>query len=125
SSDDLYKFLLNTADKQIVLKVGPNAGDAGSRDVTVVPIAEEISLRHRDWVVNNLRTVDRLSGGRVGYVYLPDTASGVFTSFNRYFFAQVGKQGVIMDDRFNSGGQSADYIINYLQRKLLNFWYTL
>ena len=123
-SDDIYRFFLNTADKQIVLKVGPNADGSDSRDITVVPIGEEISLRHRDWVVNNLRTVDRLSGGRIAYVYLPDTATGGFTSFNRYFFAQVGKQGVIMDDRFNSGGQSADYIINYLQRKLLNYWYT-
>jgi tricorn protease len=124
SSDDLYRFFLNTADKQMVLKVGPNADGSDSRDVTVVPIGEEISLRHRDWVLNNLRAVDRLSGGRIAYVYLPDTTTGGYTSFNRYFFAQVGKQGVIMDDRFNSGGQAADYIINYLQRTLLNFWYT-
>ena len=124
SSDDIYRFFLNTADKQIVLKVAPNADGSDSRDVSVVPIGEEISLRHRDWVVNNLRTVDRLSGGLIAYVYLPDTSTGGYTSFNRYFFAQVGKQGVIIDDRFNSGGQSADYIINYLQRKLLNYWYT-
>jgi tricorn protease len=123
-SDHIYKLFLDTADKQILLKVGPNADGSDSRDVTVVPIDEEISLRHRDWVLDNLRTVDRLSGGRVAYVYLPDTTSGGYTSFNRYFFAQVGKQGVIIDDRFNSGGQAADYIINYLQRKLLNFWYT-
>jgi tricorn protease len=124
SSDDVYRFFLNTADKQIVLKVGPNADGSDSRNVTVVPIGEEVSLRHRDWVANNLRTVDRLSGGRVAYVYLPDTANGGYASFNRYFFAQVGKEGVIVDDRFNSGGQSADYIINYLQRTLLNYWYT-
>jgi tricorn protease len=123
-TDDVYKSLLNTADKQTVLKVGPNPDRSASRVVTVVPIGEEVSLRHRDWVVNNLRTVDRLSGGRIAYVYLPDTAHGGYTSFNRYFFAQVGKQGVIIDDRFNSGGQSADYIINYLQRKLLNYCYT-
>jgi len=55
---------------------------------------------------------------------LPDTATGGFTSFNRYFFAQVGREGVIIDDRFNSGGQAADYIITYLQRKLWNYWYT-
>jgi tricorn protease len=124
SSDDIYKLFLNTADKQTVLKVGPNADGAGSREVTVVPIAEEVTLRHRDWVVNNLRTVDRLSGGRVAYVYLPDTTTGGYASFNRYYFAQVGKQGAIVDDRFNSGGQAADYIISYLQRTLLNFWYT-
>jgi tricorn protease len=124
SSDNLYSFFLNTAGQQLVLKVGPNPDGSGSRDVTVVPVAEEISLRHRDWLVNNMRTVDRLSGGRIAYVYLPDTATGGFTSFNRYFFAQVGKQGVIIDDRFNSGGQAADYIINYLQRTLWNYWYT-
>jgi len=115
---------LNTAGQQVALKVGPNPDGSGSRDVTVVPIAEEISLRHRDWLVNNMRTVDRLSDGRIAYVYLPDTGTGGFTSFNRYFFAQVGKQAVIIDDRFNSGGQAADYIINYLQRTLWNYWYT-
>jgi tricorn protease len=71
-----------------------------------------------------MRKVDQLSGGRIAYVYLPDTATGGFTSFNRYFFAQIGKEGVIIDDRFNSGGQAADYIIQYLQRKLWNYWYT-
>jgi len=124
SSDDIYRFFLNTANKQVVLKVGPNAQGSDSRDVTVIPIGDEISLRHREWVQTNLRTVDRLSGGRVAYVYLPDTGTGGYTSFNRYFFSQVGKESVIIDDRFNSGGQSADYIINYLQLKLLNYWFT-
>jgi len=124
SSDNLYSFFLDTAGQQVALKVGPNPDGSASRDVTVVPIAEEISLRHHDWLVNNMRTVDRLSDGRIAYVYLPDTGTGGFTSFNRYFFAQVGKQAVIIDDRFNSGGQAADYIINYLQRTLWNYWYT-
>ena len=123
-TDDIYSFFLNTADKQISIKVGPNADESNSRDVIVVPIREEISLRHRNWVEDNVRKVDELSGGRIAYVYLPDTATGGFTSFNRYFFAQVGREGVIIDDRFNSGGQAADYIINYLQRKLWNYWYT-
>jgi tricorn protease len=123
-TDDVYSFFLNTADKQIAIKVGPNADESNSRDVIVVPIREEISLRHRDWVEDNVRKVDELSGGRIAYVYLPDTATGGFTSFNRYFFAQVGREGVIIDDRFNSGGQAADYIITYLQRKLWNYWYT-
>jgi len=123
-TEDIYSFFLNTADKQVVLKVGPNPDGTDSREITVVPIREEISLRHRNWVEDNLRKVDQLSNGRIAYVYLPDTATGGFTSFNRYFFAQVNKEGVIMDDRFNSGGQAADYIINYLQRKLWNYWYT-
>jgi len=123
-TDDIYSFFLNTADKQVPLRVGPNPEGTNSREIVVVPLREEISLRHRNWVEDNMRKVDQLSGGRIAYVYLPDTATGGFTSFNRYFFAQIGKEGVIIDDRFNSGGQAADYIIQYLQRKLWNYWYT-
>jgi tricorn protease len=124
AADNIYSFFLNTSGQQVTLKVGPNPDGSNSRDEVVEPLANDSQLRHRNWVYDNLRKVDELSGGRVAYVYLPDTAEGGFTSFNRYFFAQVGKQGVIVDDRFNSGGQAADYIIQYLQRKLWNYWYT-
>ena len=123
-SDNVYSFFLNTADEQVVLKVGPDPNGSNAHEVTVVPIATEIPLRGRNWIFSNLRKVDQLSAGRVAYVYLPNTAEAGYTSFNRYFFAQVGKQGVIVDDRYNSGGQAADYIIQYLQRKLWNYWYT-
>lgn len=122
--DNIYSFFLNTAGRQVTLTVGPSPDSSDARQVIVVPIASEIPLRHRDWVAGNIRKVQQLSGGKVAYVYLPDTATGGFTSFNRYFFAQVNKQGVIVDDRFNSGGQAADYIIGYLQRTLWNYWYT-
>ena len=62
----------------------------------------------------------RLTGGRVAYVYVPNTAGAGYTSFNRYFFAQVGKQAAIIDERFNGGGQLADYIVDYLRRPLLS-----
>ncbi len=124
ASDSIYSFFLNTAGEQVALKVGPNPNGSGAHDVTVVPIASEIALRGRDWIISNLHKVDQLSDGRVAYVFLPNTAEAGYTSFNRYFFAQVGKQGVILDDRYNSGGQAADYIIQYMQRKLQNYWYT-
>lgn len=124
ASDNIDSFFLNTADQQVVLQVGPNPDGSGAREVRVVPISDEIPLRGRAWIYGNLRKVDQLSGGRAAYVYLPDTAEQGYTSFNRYFFSQVGRQGVIIDDRFNSGGQAADYIIQYLQRKLWNYWYT-
>jgi tricorn protease len=123
-SDNIYQLFLDTADKQVVLKLGPNPDGSHSHEVTVIPLGEEVSLRFHDWIQENLRKVDQLSGGRIAYVYLPDTATGGYTSFNRYFFAQVNKQAVIIDDRFNSGGQAADYIISILQRKLWNYWYT-
>jgi tricorn protease len=123
-TDNIYRFFLDTAGKQVVLTIGPTPDGAGARQVTVVPLGNEIALRHADWIAHNLRLVDRLSHGQIAYVYLPDTAVGGFTSFNRFYFAQVGKQGALLDDRFNSGGQAADYIIEYLQRKLWNYWYT-
>jgi tricorn protease len=116
ASDNLYSFFLETAGKQTVLKVGPNPDGSGSREVTVVPIESESGLRNLAWIERNRRKVDELSGGRLAYVYLPDTAGGGYSNFNRYYFAQVGKQGAVLDERFNGGGQLADYIIDYLRR---------
>jgi tricorn protease len=123
-SDNIYSFFLDKAKKQVTLKVGPNADGSGSREVTVVPVANELNLRHRDWTVHNMETVDKLSGGKLAYVYLPNTAGGGFTNFNRYYFAQVGKEGAVMDERFNTGGSIANYIIETMQRKLTSYWYT-
>jgi tricorn protease len=106
--------------KQTVLKVGPNPDGSGSRDVTVVPVGDDHGLRNLAWIEGNRRKVDELTGGRVAYVYLPDTAGGGYTNFNRYFFAQVGKQAAILDERFNHGGDLADYIIDYLRRPLMS-----
>ena len=124
STDDIFSFFQETAGKQLLLKVAPNADGTKSREVTVVPIDDEIPLRNRDWVEGNRRKVDELSGGKLAYVYLPNTAGAGFTYFNRYFFAQVGKQGAVIDERFNGGGSAADYVIEYLQRKLWNYWLT-
>ncbi len=117
SSDNVYSFFEETAGKQIVLKVGPNPNGSGSREVTVVPVDNETNLRHLAWIEDNRRTVDQLSGGKLAYVHLPDTARGGFTSFNRYFFAQIGRQGAVVDERYNHGGDIADYVIEYLNRK--------
>jgi tricorn protease len=67
----------------------------------------------------NRQKVTEMSGGRVGYVYIPDTAAGGFTNFNRYYFSEVGKDAVVLDERFNHGGYIADYIVNLLQWKPL------
>jgi tricorn protease len=118
ASDDVYAALQGTAGKQVVIKVGASANGSGAREVTVVPVASEAGLRHLAWVEGNRRKVDQATHGRVAYVYVPNTAGGGFTSFNRYFFSQVGKEAVIVDERFNKGGQLADYIIDYLGRPL-------
>ena len=119
-SDNVYSFFQETAGKQVTLKVGDDPGGKGARDVTVIPVDNEFALRHLDWIESNRRKVDQLTGGQVAYVHLPDTANGGFTNFNRYFFAQVGKSAAILDERFNHGGDLADYIIDYLRRPLLS-----
>jgi tricorn protease len=90
----------------------------------VVPIESETSLRNLAWIEDNRRRVDKLSGGKLAYVYLPDTAGGGYSNFNRYYFAQIDKQGAVIDERFNGGGTAADYIIDYMRRPLMNYWVT-
>jgi len=118
-SDEIYSFFLDRAGKAIQLKVGPDASGKDARVVTVVPIGSERSLRMRDWMESNRRKVDELSGGKLAYVYLPDTAVNGFTNFNRYYFPQNAKQGAVIDERFNGGGWIADYIVDWLNRPLL------
>ena len=113
---ELYAAFDGLADKRTVLTVGPTADGKGARQVTVVPVASETALRLRSWMEQNRHTVDRLSGGKVAYVYLPDTAGGGFANFNRYYFAQVGHQAAVIDERFNHGGDIADYIVDQLRR---------
>jgi tricorn protease len=120
ASDNIYSFFEETAGKQVVLKVGPNPDSKDSREVTVVPVESEENLRHLAWIESNRRRVDQATGGRIAYVHVPNTAGGGYTSFNRYFFSQVGKEGAIIDERFNEGGQLADYIIDYLRRPMLS-----
>jgi tricorn protease len=120
-TDEVYSFFQATAGKSVQLRVGPNADGSGSREVTVTPVASEQALRNLAWVEGNRRKVDELSKGRLAYIYLPDTANGGFTFFNRYFFPQAGRDGAVVDERFNAGGTMTDYILEYLQRRLLNY----
>jgi tricorn protease len=117
---EVYRFFENTAGKQIKIKVGPNPEGKDAREVTVVPVDNEFSLRNRAWEEDNRRKVDELSGGKLAYVHVPDTAVGGYTNFNRFYYAQVGKQGAVIDERYNHGGQIADYIIDQLKRPLRN-----
>jgi tricorn protease len=122
--ENLFGAFEDTAGKSVVLRVGPNPDGSGSREVTVVPVPNETSLRNLAWIEENRRKVDRLSGGKLAYVYLPNTAGAGFTNFNRYYFAQIGKEGAVIDERFNGGGQIADYIVENLKRPQTNFFST-
>ncbi len=89
----------------------------------MVPLRNEYALRNRDWVEGNIKKVDEATGGRVAYVYLPNTTGLGHTYFKRYFFPQVHKDAIILDERFNGGGQIADYYINIMQRPYISHWH--
>ncbi len=122
AADDINSLFESTAGKQVTIKVGPNPDGSGSRDVTVVPIGSEGALRNLAWIEDNRRKVEKMSDGKLAYIYLPDTAQGGYTFFNRYFFSQLEKQGAVVDERYNSGGHAADYVVDYLKKPLNSFW---
>ena len=119
---NLYSFFENTAEKIVTLSVASSAEGANTRTIKVVPIASEVALRNRDWVEGNIKKVSDASNGQVAYVYVPNTGSGGFEYFKRYFFPQVNKAGIIIDERFNGGGQLADYYIDLLKRPVQSYW---
>lgn len=116
ADESLYRHFLNKANKAVTLRVGPTANGQNARTVTVFPIPNEVQLRQYDWTESNRRKVAEMSGGKLGYVYLPNTADEGYNTFNREFYAQLDKQGMIVDGRFNEGGRAADYIVDTLKR---------
>jgi tricorn protease len=116
AADNLYEFFDGTAGKQTILRVGPTSDGKAARDVTVVPIDDEDGLRNLDWIEANRRKVGDLSGGKVAYVYMPNTGGSGYTNFNRYFYSQLDKQALVLDERYNEGGFIADYVVDVLKR---------
>lgn len=114
--DNIFRLLDGTATRQTALTVNNKPTMEGARQVTMVPVPSEQTLRTRAWVESNRRLVEKLSDGQLAYVYLPNTGQPGYTSFNRYYFSQQDKKGVVVDERFNGGGSAADYIIDVLGR---------
>jgi len=118
---DIQQSLEGTAGHVVSLRIG-SADGKNARDISVIPIASEAALRNVDWIEGNQKKVDKLSDGKLAYVYLPDTGGGGFTNFNRYYFSQTDKQGAVIDERFNGGGQVADYFVEVLGRHIESYW---
>ena len=122
AATNLYKPFENTAGKIVYLEVGPHADGSGSREIQVVPVDSEYSLRNRDWVEGNLKKVHKATDGQVAYVYVPNTAGAGHEYFKRYFFPQANKKAIIIDERYNGGGSLADYYIDILLRPYQSHW---
>jgi len=122
AADNLFVHLQNKAGDQVTLTVADDARGTGRRDVVVEPVSNEGALRQWGWIEENRRQVDAATGGRVGYVYLPNTAGAGYDFFNRMYYAQANRDALIFDERSNSGGQAADYITDVLSPFHLSGW---
>ncbi len=118
ASEDPYKLLDGTAGIQTVIHINSTPAFEGAWKETVEPIKNEGALRQRAWVEDNRRMVEKLSDGKLAYVWVPNTGGPGFVSFNRYLFAQQDKFGAVIDERFNGGGSLDDYMVDLLNRSL-------
>ncbi|MBO5581254.1 MAG: PD40 domain-containing protein [Bacteroidales bacterium] len=109
--DNIYKLLVGKADVLTELTIG-------GRKVIVKPIADEYPLYHYEWILKNIETVDKLSGGKVGYIYIPDMGAEGLNEWARYYYPQLDKEALIIDDRENGGGNISPMIIERLQREV-------
>ena len=119
---NLFEAFDGTAGNQTTLLVSRDGSAKSAHRAVVVPVPVDRALRQWDWIEHNRAYVEKRGAGRIAYVYLPDTAGQGFTYFNRMFFAQSDREAVIVDDRRNSGGQAANYVLDVLDRKLLSGW---
>lgn len=113
-----YALLVNTVGQNVTLTVNSQPSAEGSRQVVVRPIASELSLRELDWIATNREKVDKATGGRVGYIYLPDMEGHGLDEFVRQYFPQIRKEGLIIDVRYNGGGFVDEMILERLRRIL-------
>ena len=116
--DDPYRFFDGTAGAQTVLHLNTVPRFEGAWTIRVKPVESEQALRQRAWVEDNRRLVDKLSGGKLAYVWVPNTSGQGFVSFNRYYFAQQDREGAVIYERFNGGGLLDDYMVDLMTRTL-------
>ncbi|MDI6767518.1 MAG: PDZ domain-containing protein [Bacteroidota bacterium] len=116
--NDIYEFLFNTVGKQVKLKLNSTPDEKGSRVVTVIPIADEANLYYFNWVRNNIKKVDEATNGKVGYIHIPDMGVRGLNEFVKYYYPQLRKKAVIIDDRGNGGGNVSPMIVERLRREI-------
>jgi len=115
-----YEYFQNLAGKVVSLKVNDKPSEQGAWEITVRPIRDEGALRYWNWVEDNRKKVEEATGGRIGYMHVPDTGIDGIIMFDKYLQAQVGKDGLIVDERYNHGGMIPDFYTEKLNRKLLS-----
>ena len=117
SMTDLYSALVGTAGKPVVLRVNREPKEEGARDQTVIPTADEHPLYYLDWVLGNIEKVEKASGGKIGYVHVPDMGVPGLNEFAKFYYPQLHKEALVVDCRGNGGGNVSPMIIERLRRE--------
>ena len=117
SVKNMFQLLVGKADVPTELMLNSRPQLEGAHKVVITPLAEEYSLYHYNWVQNNLRKVEKATNGKVGYIYIPDMGPAGLNEFARYFYPQLDKEGLIIDDRANGGGNVSPMILERLARE--------
>lgn len=114
---NIYELLVGKAGVLTELTVSSDPSGKDARKVVVKPISDEYPLYHYEWVQHNIEYVDKVSGGRIGYIYIPDMSEAGLNEFARYYYPQLDKEALIVDDRANGGGNVSPMIIERLLRE--------
>jgi tricorn protease len=121
TSENPYAPFQNLAGKVVTLKVNSKPSEEGAWEINVTPSGSEAGLRYVDWVESTRKKVEQATGGRVGYMHVPNTSIQGLISFDKYLVAQSNKDALIVDERYNGGGMIPDFFTEKLQRRLLAF----
>ena len=112
------EFFINTANDNVTLTVNSRPAESGARNVVVKPLSNDFGLHQLNWIETNRHKVDKATGGRFGYVYLPDMSAPGLNEFVKQFFPQIRKEGLVIDVRYNGGGFVDQIIFERLRRVL-------
>ncbi len=123
ANDDPYRLLRNLADNPVALTVNSRPSMEGARSVSYRPITDEGNLIYLDWVTANRKKVEQVSGGKVGYIHIPDMGANGIREFIKWYYGQINKEGLVVDVRANGGGNVSRMLIERLRRKVLALGY--
>ena len=121
TTNDIYSLLVNTADKQVELTVNSKPSADGAHKVIVIPVADERDLYYYNWVQHNIHYVDSVSGGKIGYLHIPNMGAEGLNEFMKHFYPQISRKALIVDDRGNGGGFVSPLIAERLAKQLVYF----
>jgi tricorn protease len=122
TKENFYKYLENKGGHMVTLLINSRPTNTGAREIRIKTIKSETNLRYLDWVYSRQKLVEKLSGGKIGYIHIPNTAVEGNRELFKHFYPQTKKEALIIDDRYNGGGFIPDRMIELLDRPLLNYW---